>query len=118
MEVFSLKGPLNKDMPVLKKLFSGDATRDEDAQEIQLVFFCPGCKSHHSYCIKSTIPGRPVWVWNKDMEKPTFAPSLLVNGRWPESRCHLFLRDGMIQFLDDCHHELKGKTVPLPECEW
>lgn len=104
-------------MPVLKKLYSGEATTDDDAEEVSLIFYCPGCKTHHSYRIKSGI-GRPVWHWNGDMDKPTFAPSLLVNQSRPDSRCHLFLRDGMIEFLGDCHHELKGKTVPLPECEW
>lgn len=31
--------------------------------------------------------------------------------------CHSFIKDGMIQFLGDCTHELKGKTVKLPEVE-
>ena len=86
-------------MPLLKKLFSGDALRDEDAEEVVLVFLCPGCKSHHPYRIKSTL-GNPVWGWNGSMEKPTFTPSLLVNGSYPD-RCHLFVRDGMIQYLDE-----------------
>lgn len=29
--------------------------------------------------------------------------------------CHSFVTDGNIQFLDDCTHELKGKTVPLED---
>jgi len=100
---------------VLKKLYSGDATCDQDAKDITLVFFCPGCQSHHPYRIKGQ---NPVWKWNGNMEKPTFSPSLLVHGSLPAHRCHLFLRDGMIEFLSDCHHDLKGKTVPLPECCW
>jgi hypothetical protein len=28
-------------------------------------------------------------------------------------RCHLFVKDGFVQFLADCTHELAGKTVPL-----
>lgn len=102
-------------MPVLKKLYSGDAQRDEDAEDITLIFYCPGCKSHHPYRIKGR---EPKWEWNGDMEKPTFKPSLLVNGTRPESRCHIFLTDGVIHFLDDCFHELKGQKVPLPECDW
>jgi hypothetical protein len=29
------------------------------------------------------------------------------------TRCHIFVRDGKIQFLNDCTHELAGKTVPM-----
>jgi hypothetical protein len=31
--------------------------------------------------------------------------------------CHSFIKDGMIQFLDDCTHALAGQTVPLGEFE-
>lgn len=51
------------------------------------------------------------------MDKPTFSPSLLCNGFDPKSRCHSFVKEGMIQFLDDCHHTLKGQTVEIPEWE-
>ena len=102
-------------MAKLHKLLDSNATCDEDAVEIVLAFHCPGCKSGHSFCIKSSIPGRPVWQWNGDMERPTFAPSLLINQSRPESRCHLFMRDGIIEFLGDCHHALKGQHVPFEE---
>jgi hypothetical protein len=29
-------------------------------------------------------------------------------------RCHVFITNGQIQFLDDCTHALKGQTVPIP----
>lgn len=99
--------------PILKRLTS---VNDE---EVDLVFFCPGCADMHSYRIQSDI-GRPTWIWNGSTEKPTFNPSLLVNKSMPEARCHLFVRDGTIQYCGDCHHSLKGKTVPmepLPE-DW
>ena len=82
--------------------------------EEHLCFHCPGCGYGHSFRVKSNA-GLPVWTWNQDMLKPTFSPSLLVNGRWPEKTCHLFLRDGLLEFLGDCHHDLKGQTVPLPD---
>jgi hypothetical protein len=28
--------------------------------------------------------------------------------------CHTFIKAGMIEFLGDCTHKLKGQTVPLP----
>jgi len=51
------------------------------------------------------------------LNKPTFTPSLLVNDHYPTSRCHLFLTDGKIQFLSDCHHALAGQTVDMVEIE-
>ena len=72
------------------------------------VFHCPGCGYGHMYEV-------PRWSWNGSLDKPTFTPSLLVNKDYPESRCHLHMTDGMIQFLHDCHHELRDKTVPVPD---
>ena len=78
---------------------------------------CPGCGCLHIFDQR--------WSFNGDMDKPTFSPSMLVNGT-PDMqkyinennpRCHSFVRDGMIQFLSDCTHELAGKTVELPEIE-
>lgn len=83
--------------------------------------------------------GRHTWSFNGDYERPTLNPSVLVRtghyapghakdhcyctfearfGYPPDFKCgvcHSFVRDGMIQFLDDCTHKLRGQTVPLPE---
>lgn len=75
------------------------------------LFDCPGCKLSHSFEV-------PYWSWNGSFDKPTFEPSLLVNGFDPATRCHSFVRDGQIEFLSDCHHELAGQTVELPPFEW
>lgn len=72
------------------------------------VFWCPGCQCHHTFNV-----GRerhPVWTFDGNMETPTFSPSLHYVGR-----CHLFLREGKLQFLPDCNHKLAGQTVDLPE---
>jgi hypothetical protein len=84
---------------------------------------CSGCKSHHVIYVRQTRYGKsgPVWQFNNDLEKPTFNPSLLV--RWEEGEnfekrvCHSFIRDGRIEFLSDCTHELAGKTVELPDMD-
>ena len=82
-----------------------------------LEFFCPGCRYYHAFTIgRADTTGGPIWTWNGDMIRPTFSPSLLVNGS-TEQRCHLFVRDGQIEFLSDCWHELRGKTVSLPAVE-
>jgi len=94
-------------------------------------FMCPGCNTEHN--INSS------WTFNGDVDKPTFNPSVLVRtGHYASSHkgdcwctfneehkddptsykcsiCHSFVRDGKIQFLDDCTHALKGQTVDLPE---
>lgn len=100
-------------------------------------FRCPGCDSNHMIGVKPNNPKG--WEFNGDLENPTFSPSILVrSGHYvPEqpqppnceycidagqdgystfcSLCHSYIRDGQIQFLGDCTHDLAGKTVPLPE---
>lgn len=80
-------------------------------------FYCPGCKCPHAYrvAVENGENKQPLWEFTGDLEKPTFSPSLLAVG---EQRCHLYVKDGQIQFLSDCHHELAGQTVPIPEFEW
>jgi hypothetical protein len=81
-------------------------------QQGSYLIFCPGCGCGHKFDAR--------WTFNGDFEKPTFSPSLLVNGR-PEfhnpavPRCHSFVTDGRIHFLGDCEHEMKGQTVELPD---
>lgn len=106
-------------------------------------FYCPGCKHNHGI---STAPPGAVWSFNGDVDKPTITPSILIKSGhfclphkpgddcWctfndkrraegkEESRfkctvCHSFIKDGMIQFLGDCTHELAGQTVEIPEVE-
>src|SRR2546429_616577 len=89
-------------------------TSDHDSEET-LCFFCPGCHCDHPFRIKS--PTRPNWEWNGSFDAPTFTPSLLCNASFPESSCHSVVTDGNKAFLEDCHHELRGKTVQLPEIE-
>lgn len=90
----------------------------ERFNEYTLAIYCPGCKMLHPIYLSHPSHKGPTWVWNEDVNTPTFSPSLLVRYPWgPEQRqvtCHSFIRDGQWQFLDDCTHELKGQTVPIP----
>lgn len=85
------------------------------------------------------VQGRAQWDFNGNLDRPTFSPSLLVrtghhspgrkgdcwctwNAKHPGEPapfvcgiCHSFIRDGRIQFLNDCTHALAGQTVDLPE---
>jgi hypothetical protein len=103
----------------------------------RLSFWCPGCQAAHDVSVG--IGG--AWDWNGDAERPTFSPSLLMRqGHYAYSgeprehcwctynrdhplkpapfscqQCHSFVRDGQIEFLSDCSHDLAGKTVPIPD---
>jgi len=75
-------------------------------------FFCPACKMGHWFQTKGEGPH---WTWNEDREKPTISPSVLA---WAdEFRCHSFVKDGKIKFLNDCSHDKKGQTMDLPDWE-
>lgn len=103
-------------------------------------FFCPGCQEAHCVWVRRRADGTPgpVWDWNGSVERPTFSPSVLVRSMagWTQeveaewdallkqgtevalssrfgTRCHSFVADGVIDFLSDCTHALRGKH-PLP----
>ena len=74
------------------------------------VIYCPGCKYLHKF--------RYGWSFNGNTEFPTFSPSLVIRlVHEKDARCHSFVRDGKIEFLQDCKHELAGQTVKLPILE-
>lgn len=93
-------------------------------------YWCQGCEEVHMV--------GPSWTFDGNMASPTFAPSVLVTSGhyapgwkgpscWctyrvdhPDceficSRCHTFIRGGMVEFLSDCTHGLAGQTLPLPD---
>lgn len=83
-------------------------------------FWCPGCDCVHAvytnglYTVDGVIHN---WTFNGDADKPTFRPSLNVSPKNPERQCHSWVTDGQITFLGDCHHDLKNKTVEIPDWE-
>jgi hypothetical protein len=95
---------------------------DTDGNHVGELVECPACGYGHLF---RTVPGKhdePVWSFNGDRDKPTFAPSMLVNSRTHVTNpnailCHSFVRDGRIEFLGDCSHAMAGQTVDLPEIE-
>lgn len=104
-----------------------------------VLFYCPGCGFAHQIRVDPAFGA--VWGFNGNGDTPTFTPSVLVRGghyahgetpgncycdyseRYPDRepisgkcfRCHSFVTDGRIQFLDDCTHALVGQTVDLPD---
>ena len=90
------------------------------------MIMCPACKHGHLFNQKGLVPdGAPSWEFNGDGDKPTFSPSMLVftpdhtdsEGVHHERMtiCHSFVRDGKIEFLSDCRHDMAGTTVDLPD---
>jgi hypothetical protein len=82
--------------------------------------YCPGCKHQHTFHVETA----PHWKFNGDQARPTFTPSMRVyipafehEGKTRPERtiCHYHLVKGRIRFLNDSRHELKGKTLELPD---
>lgn len=69
------------------------------------MIYCPACQTGHLFDSR--------WTFNGDPMKPTFGGSMLVFQGDPERQCHSYVTNGMIQFLDDCGHALRGQTIPL-----
>lgn len=82
-------------------------------------FTCPGCKCDHGIWTTAQNSNGAMWQFNGDVNNPTVSPSLKVNLIQPGKveTCHSFIKDGKIQFLSDCYHELAGKTIELPDYE-
>lgn len=74
---------------------------------LPIAFYCPGCEMYHG--IDKT------WQITFSEEKPTVHPSVRVqyyNGK-KDMTCHLFIKDGKIQYLMDSTHNLAGKIVDM-----
>lgn len=85
---------------------------ENDVFEFQ--WFCPGCDHAHGITTK-------IWTFNGDFDKPTIRNSFLCygvkhpDGRVLVPRCHCWITDGRVEFLEDCDHALKLQTVDLPD---
>ncbi len=108
-------------------------------QDDLLYFICPGCNHRHYIYVGDDETTRPRWNFNGNLYKPTATPSILYTRHiwtppvtpknleeykknpWPQKKkehiCHSYITDGMIQFLNDCTHDLAGKTVELPDIQ-
>lgn len=83
-----------------------------------VVFYCPGCGNSHGLTVNGRKNGSgATWIWNGSLELPTFSPSIHCEPGNPRYHCHSFVREGKIQFLSDCFHDLAGQTIDLPEWE-
>lgn len=83
----------------------------KDGEKIKMVFWCPACHNYHWVQINSNL--KPFWKFNNDLNKPTFSPSILVKNSDGEVECHLFIKEGNIEYLEDCTHDFKALTIPM-----
>lgn len=108
--------PVNPNNPVIVEYRS----HVDGRIEIRHCYWCPGCDGLHCVRIRDQgpNPSRPSWNWDGNREKPTYEPSQLTTYGMLDIRCHTFIRQGQIQYLDDCTHDLRGKMismVPVPD---
>ena len=89
------------------------------------IHWCPGCKERHRIGFN--------WTFNNNLDSPSFNPSVkhtgiqTINdehgnrtGGWVLDEkgntipliCHYYLTDGVIHYLNDCTHELRGQDIP------
>jgi hypothetical protein len=86
----------------------------------RFTFFCSGCNHYHTYFTKEAgLPNKATWQFDNNIERPTFTPSLLNTTEFNDKKtakkiCHLFVTDGMVQYLNDCTHKFAGQTIELP----
>ena len=96
---------------------------DEEQGARRARFLCPGCQREKFLWLKpEQSPDGHSWHFTGTVESPTFHPSVLSVEDWPEEEggrrvCHSWVKAGMVQFLGDSTHELRGQTVPLPVYE-
>lgn len=79
----------------------------------QYLYFCKGCGYEHAFALKSEGGHHE---FNMDLDNPTVSPSLVHDFSLDhKDRCHSFIKNGKIQYLNDCVHDLKGQTIELQE---
>lgn len=76
-------------------------------------YWCEGCKEAHS------VPTER-WKWDRNVTFPTLDPSVrhfyLATEYSPEKTlCHYYIKAGVIEYCNDCIHELSNKKIPLEE---
>jgi hypothetical protein len=97
----------------------------------RVTIICPACRDieraegYTDIAGEHAVPfagdgAEPRWQFDGNLERPTLAPSLLrtytVTGEsTPKLVCHSFVRNGRIEYLNDCTHAMRGQTVDLPE---
>lgn len=86
------------------------------------MFDCPACGHSHGVPTKQYPHkyGSTEWEFNRDFNSPTLSPSLKVMSKdkdLKDSVCHFHLRNGKLEYCNDCTHSMSGKVVELPDID-
>ena len=81
-----------------------------DREGVKAMMYMPG----YNDIVLIPVIGNGGWWWSGDRKAPTFSPSILDPGDLGRVRNHVFVRNGAIEYLHDCRHELAGKRLELP----
>jgi hypothetical protein len=100
-----------KAVPMILGAGGYDRCEPSDATHLKLNFPGPQGTLIIPVMIGGTRDGTPNWTWNGDVEKPTLKPSIKTHGC--DYLCHSFVNDGLVTFLEDCSHDLKGQTLEM-----
>lgn len=98
-----------------------------ECTHVTLVLPGPSDRRTLPVILKGDREGTHCWSWNGSVDAPTLKPSVLSTGHefpdpdadptlptsWRAWRCHTWVNDGMVQFLDDTDHQYRGQTLPL-----
>ena len=72
---------------------------------------CSNCAN--AKCLFHGEDRRNGWAWNNRDDFPTITPSVYMSvGDW---KCHCFVKEGRIEYLADSTHDLRGKSVEIPD---
>lgn len=74
--------------------------------------WCPGCYEHHVLVIGSRQEFDKRLGFDGDLRAPSFEPRIRVST--DRGLCTFELRGGHLTFDINSHHDLAGKSVPLP----
>ncbi len=90
----------------------------EQTTNDHLGVYCRGCKMTHMLRVVPDPENSktPKWQFNGDVNKPSFHPS--YTARYSRDGkvivCHSWIKNGTMEYMGDCTHELRGQTVDLP----
>jgi hypothetical protein len=98
----------------MRTLINARLVKITHGEKVRYEHYCPGCQATHRIAVGTPYANGANWTFNGDAETPTFSPSINVGPGGP-LQCHYFIRAGQIEYCGDCHHDLKGQTVALPE---
>lgn len=89
---------------------------------ITAIFNCPACNDIHAFKyysdpFKYTNTDKDPWKFNYNFDRPIIRPSISVDAGNSNInyKCHSYVEEGFIKYLDDCSHAMKGLSIELPD---